>query len=647
MVIEPLPLRGRSEVATKAMLIHKVAVVANALRLLGIVHNSCDNCCLKLEEPKTSLRPLEERATISASLMEEAAVVIALAKPSITSVIAGQIRSVHLDTATVSVTMAAQVQLGLDETACFFVEVDKTGMTTSSNDSSAEDTYNTSIMHAIRYERAHQLYPVREQYTFAIPQLSSDCVCDCPGGEDHCSVGFSYKNCTASQTYCVRTYHAHQPSIGCQLPGEADLCCEVTARPLRNWRFGAVYLGQPLSIATFRYYLLAKRHHRWEIIKDEQFEAIATQAQRIGLTKNSIQVQLNGVRAAWQLKESMYFYRIGDQELSLRHGVPINRFHEHSVNKIGWFRWQEDKQCWDIRNGRIKMQAGHFLRTTNCQQQEYAETYNVDFFVSTAKEGDRNDDQGEEESLFLGHPVTNAEKWISNIRLVDRSSTSRQVVVEQNESPAVHLTVNFNGTTGFTHYYHGSDMSEFTGTVQMDSKSNRYLNITVHKAKGTLIGEVFDSNVEDKMEFAFSSYVGSEGGTNVSILVGVPASVNSSKWICLHPYEKPDLRKCRWISYTAEPLPLLEMPHGWVQAQGHCVDCNQLSPSNFLSYLNPANWVKGVNGWSEALAVGLEVAFYGIVALIVIALCRRLLCPVVVWSVCSSSGSKKNAREST
>ncbi|KHJ40608.1 hypothetical protein D918_09292 [Trichuris suis] len=572
-------------------------------------------------------------------------VVSALPHCTRTSVIAGQIRSVHLDAATVSVTMAAQVQLGLDETACFFVEVEEAEFPTWNNDSSTRDTYNTTIMHAIHYERAHQLYPIREQYVFGIPQLSSDCICDCPGGDDHCSVGYSYKNCTSSsQGYCVRTYHAHQPSTGCQLPGEADLCCEVTVKPLRNWRFDAVYLGQPLNIARFRYYMLSKRQHNWEIIKDEQFEAITTQPQRIELKKNSIQVQLSGVRAAWQLKESMYFYKIGDPHLTLRHGVPINRFHEHSVNKIGWFRWQEDKQRWDIRNGRIKIQAGHFLSTTNCQQQEYAETYNVDFYESTIK---KDEDKEEQESLFLGHPVTKAEKWISNIRLVDRSVTSRQIMVEQNESPGIQLTINFNETTGFTLYYHGSEMGDFSGVVQMDSKSNRYLNITMLKAKGTLIGEVFDSNVEDKMEFAFSSYVGSESSRNVSILIGVPASVNSSKWICLHPYEKADLRKCRWISYSAEPLPLLEMPHGWVQAQGHCVDCNQLSPSNFLSYLNPANWVKGVNGWSEALAVGLEVAFYGVVALIVIALCRRLLCPVVVWSVCSSSGSKKQVREST
>ncbi|KRX91197.1 hypothetical protein T4E_2634 [Trichinella pseudospiralis] len=491
-----------------------------------------------------------------------------------TSLVTGVMRSVNLDTTEMTMTTTMQTQIGLHETGCFFVNLHPDNLI-SLNDTMEESilTSNTSLLHTLRYESTHQLYPVRQQYIFAIPEIDSDCICDCPGGDDHCAVDYAYKNCTGDNrgAFCVHTYHPHQSAAGCQLAGEADICCKLIVKPYQNRRYVAVYIGQPLTVATFHYQLYSKQQHdQWQMLHDQRFQAITGQSQRVQLDQAGLQLQLGDLKPVWQLKEGMYVFDLNGDNFTLRHGLPINRFHEYSSHKLGWLRWQSAEKRWTVRNGRIKLQAAHFVQTVNCLAQEYAETYNADFYVPGKDNG--------EKAFFVGHPVQETERWIRTLELVDRSSTSRQISVEQNQSPAISITLSFNKMC------------------------------------------IRDSTIR----------------------IGAPATVNGSRWLCLQPYEKPKLQKCRWATFSAQPLPKVELPHRWTQAQGHCTDCNQISVNNFLKYLNPANWTQGVNGWSEALAVGLEVAFYLLLAVILWAVCRRLICPVLRWTVCGNGRNNAN-----
>ncbi|KRZ24321.1 hypothetical protein T4B_5631 [Trichinella pseudospiralis] len=556
-----------------------------------------------------------------------------------TSLVTGVMRSVNLDTTEMTMTTTMQTQIGLHETGCFFVNLHPDNLI-SLNDTMEESilTSNTSLLHTLRYESTHQLYPVRQQYIFAIPEIDSDCICDCPGGDDHCAVDYAYKNCTGDNrgAFCVHTYHPHQSAAGCQLAGEADICCKLIVKPYQNRRYVAVYIGQPLTVATFHYQLYSKQQHdQWQMLHDQRFQAITGQSQRVQLDQAGLQLQLGDLKPVWQLKEGMYVFDLNGDNFTLRHGLPINRFHEYSSHKLGWLRWQSAEKRWTVRNGRIKLQAAHFVQTVNCLAQEYAETYNADFYVPGKDNG--------EKAFFVGHPVQETERWIRTLELVDRSSTSRQISVEQNQSPAISITLSFNSTVGMTVLYHGSELGEFVATIHLDSHSNRFINITAMNCKGTLIGQLYRSNMQQTTELVFSSYVGGEDRLqNSTIRIGAPATVNGSRWLCLQPYEKPKLQKCRWATFSAQPLPKVELPHRWTQAQGHCTDCNQISVNNFLKYLNPANWTQGVNGWSEALAVGLEVAFYLLLAVILWAVCRRLICPVLRWTVCGNGRNNAN-----
>lgn len=47
---------------------------------------------------------------------------------------------------------------------------------------------SSSQLHAIEFVRMEQHFPVLAAYKFAIPQMSSSCICDCAGAEQYCSV---------------------------------------------------------------------------------------------------------------------------------------------------------------------------------------------------------------------------------------------------------------------------------------------------------------------------------------------------------------------------------------------------------------------------------------------------------------------------
>ncbi|KAL1229341.1 Cell fusion protein [Trichinella pseudospiralis] len=519
-----------------------------------------------------------------------------------TSLVTGVMRSVNLDTTEMTMTTTMQTQIGLHETGCFFVNLHPDNLI-SLNDTMEESilTSNTSLLHTLRYESTHQLYP-EVMTTARLIMLTKIALATT---EEH-----------SACTPIIRTSRLLDP--------------------YQNRRYVAVYIGQPLTVATFHYQLYSKQQHdQWQMLHDQRFQAITGQSQRVQLDQAGLQLQLGDLKPVWQLKEGMYVFDLNGDNFTLRHGLPINRFHEYSSHKLGWLRWQSAEKRWTVRNGRIKLQAAHFVQTVNCLAQEYAETYNADFYVPGKDNG--------EKAFFVGHPVQETERWIRTLELVDRSSTSRQISVEQNQSPAISITLSFNSTVGMTVLYHGSELGEFVATIHLDSHSNRFINITAMNCKGTLIGQLYRSNMQQTTELVFSSYVGGEDRLqNSTIRIGAPATVNGSRWLCLQPYEKPKLQKCRWATFSAQPLPKVELPHRWTQAQGHCTDCNQISVNNFLKYLNPANWTQGVNGWSEALAVGLEVAFYLLLAVILWAVCRRLICPVLRWTVCGNGRNNAN-----
>lgn len=140
------------------------------------------------------------------------------------------------------------------------------------------DNQTVSIFHVFRYSDFHQEHPIAHRYTFGIPQLWTNCTCDCPGGNRICFTESKYKTCDANPrsgrpaAICRKTYHSGQNAIGCSNTEDpASLCCEVYAGAYKNQKFTALDLSRPTTFGKLSYEVYDGRNGHWTKITNEDF----------------------------------------------------------------------------------------------------------------------------------------------------------------------------------------------------------------------------------------------------------------------------------------------------------------------------------------------------------------------------------------
>lgn len=162
------------------------------------------------------------------------------------------------------------------------------------------------------------------------------------------------RNCSNSPV-CYRTLRPYQSNSGCISSAKSDVCCEIQLNPFKDQKFTALKLKQPDTIFVLQYAIYSKRSKRWVVKYDKEFNFALNQ----GLSSMDLEISedmrvtvgLNGGRPHRQMDTGMYFY--GNNDKILRNGVRINDLTENSLEKLGWFRFEEDK--WMVKRGLEKI----------------------------------------------------------------------------------------------------------------------------------------------------------------------------------------------------------------------------------------------------------------------------------------------------
>lgn len=204
-----------------------------------------------------------------------------------TSVIVGELLRENLDTLKAFVTTTINLQLNTGETGCVrvhFSDSPKLGNQTARTNETlyVHTPLNDTVVYTLQFQGLKQIYPIRQQYTFAIPQFESKCICDCPGGENHCAIGYNYRNCSKS-SFCVTTYHPHQKATGCFAGEEAEMCCDVTVTAYKNIKYNAVHISQPSTAGQFAYKVYLVRNGEIVLKKNEHFQVNGVTVTKIQL----------------------------------------------------------------------------------------------------------------------------------------------------------------------------------------------------------------------------------------------------------------------------------------------------------------------------------------------------------------------------
>ncbi|TMS34084.1 hypothetical protein L596_001736 [Steinernema carpocapsae] len=562
-----------------------------------------------------------------------------------TPIVLSQISSVN---AFVQRNIQMHLSLGLHRTVCFRL-MDTTSGTPSTTTNISEETASAkSLLHTLTLSRLEHYHPVSQQYTFAIPEVKADCKCECNAQSDVCSAA------THQFNMCKNEDGKISGRSELLLP---DVLPEPTKRRMPSWKLAetllrreiqalpehvtAVKLEQPSTFAVFRYASYDWLAGRWV-----QNDTATIRTQLDGGNQNryldgkkSIELSVTaGGRASHQLESGMYFVRntaSGVQMEDLRR-QPLNEITENNFDRLGWYRKDDDGKFY-VNNGVVKISRIHSAKVENCQEQVYKSILDANHYI------DR--DSEESERFALADTVDRIYTWVQSARLYDVSR--RHAIVTHSEGTNLQISLELNNDMHsnqvLSFFHNSSRIMDFTGTIIVDPHSNRYFNMSVYETSGILNGVVKRSTSPDSEEdFAFTVFVSDLNPSNKSYIVPLPAMITGGdRMICMRPDESPEERaNCRIIAYRENPLIVDLIHNSWSELVGHCPECNQLSMDGFIKYLNPINWVKGVNSVADLIMmvsdvgayVGCLLVSYFLITRCLLPLLRCWLCPVQFYS---------------
>ncbi|MFH4977733.1 hypothetical protein AB6A40_004442 [Gnathostoma spinigerum] len=476
----------------------------------------------------------------------------------------------------------------------------------------------TSELHAIEFLRLEQRFPVLATYQFAIPQLSSSCICDCAGAEQYCSVEtHRYKNCTKG-ALCYRTYHPYQSNSGCLTSAMSTVCCEITINPFIGRKYTAVKLEQPDSVVILMHRIYERTNNRWiqSTIKEIDVLINKGSAKIDDFDNHEIEIRVASGRAIRHMADGMYYF--SDDDRHLMRGARINDPSESDIHKLGWLR--SERGQWSFRNGAVKISDAQHITVESCKGQKYLTQYNADYYVIN------NEDITQ---LDMGYAVEDS-SWVDAVKIGDGDRT---VNVVHGEGVAVRITLTSRKRPLIVH--HSSQLIDFNGSIQMDQRSNRYLNLSVEGGKGTLIGYVHQNEEKTKTEWSFSMELGvTLRPTFLATVGGIPPDISSDRFVCIHPAGDMNAEICHWLSYEALPLPESRVARHWLISYGECPGCNERGFDNFLSKLDPREWLNGFGSTTELVTCLLEITIIIAAFLMSLFICTKCIVPLMRWLIC-------------
>lgn len=532
------------------------------------------------------------------------------------------------------------IRIGLHNTVCFRLQnntSDKDSIFDNVLDARAQDQ---SWLHTLTVSQLEHHHPISQQYEFAIPEVKTSCICECDATSDVCSArtySFTYcSNRSATQKSCFRTFHPNQADTGCSTGSQSKLCCEINFTPYRNKTYMAVKLEQPTTFAIFKYVAYDYTAGRW-IEKDKRTIRVDIdgRTQRLFLDRwRRLELGVSaGGRVSHQLESGMYFAISNPNgEMDELRQQPINEINENNFEKLGWFR-KDASGHFTVRNGKIKMQRIHLAKVENCRDQKSQSYLDAHHYI------DRSDPENPER-FALEAPVEQIYQWIESAKVIDGSG--RQAVVKHSESSNVEVILQLRDETYSLSFVHDfSKVEDFSGTVIVDFKSNRFFNLTVYNATGIMHGTVKKSADKNSIdEFYFTTYIGEMISTNKTLIIPLPVLIdNGDRMICLRADDDSDEDICRVIAFKEVPLEINLLENTWKEIDGHCPDCNKVTMNGFLSNLNPMNWANGISSISNFVMMITDVVVYIIILLVIYFVLTRCLIPICRCTLCFPSSN--------
>ncbi|PIC44293.1 hypothetical protein B9Z55_004708 [Caenorhabditis nigoni] len=503
-----------------------------------------------------------------------------------------------------------QFSIGLHTAVCFRLFEDARLASTSMNGIGDDDAGNqTSLLHTIRLEKLEHHHPITQRYTFGIPEVHASCICECDATASTCTAeSHQFTACPESDksdesTSCYRTFFPNQTPIGCSEDDSPKLCCDVRFKPYENLTFLAVKLEQPTTYATFVYAAYDFVNGYW-VEKDKttirsQLDG-GTQDRHLDSKRRISLAVTAGGRASHQLETGMYFSRTSNggetEELRMQ---PLNEITDNNFDRLGWYRMDESGH-FHVNNGVVKMDDIHKAKVKNCKEQTYRSILAANYYMPGR--------------FNLSRPLEVSKLWIQSARILD--SSCRQAVVTHAEGTNLQISIHLDDdveSQNLVFFHNASHISEFSGSIIVDSKSNRLFNLTVYEASGKIDGSVkMSTGFGSDTIHTFTAYVSDLHAANRSMIIPLPAIVGpGERAICLRADSMADIDSiCHVVEYFPTQLEIDLVEGTWHEMVGTCLFCNQINLNGVMKFLNPAHWIKGISSFGDGLMIATDIVVY-------------------------------------
>ncbi|KAJ8046540.1 hypothetical protein HOLleu_05236 [Holothuria leucospilota] len=277
-------------------------------------------------------------------------------------------------TLTASIDLTGEISLG--ETICFYVkpELNEDIFQDYQVEIEGENVEPYPLVYILTLMGVARRYPLRDQYIFAKPSLSFNCVCDCPGGSEHCTEETDH--CTNSPgPICVNVI-VETAATGCPLSflSSSITCCSVTISPSEdNNRYIAYRLGD--SEKWFMFLLKSFYTSDYEVFESPRRVLAVLKAD--GTTdeddESEISIIANKMDALDIPTSNLYSNEIGGDVMW---GVQVNAINEWDFHKLGWFKVTNSTVT---VGDTVRLNDVVDVSVTNCLEDEYTVTANVSY----------------------------------------------------------------------------------------------------------------------------------------------------------------------------------------------------------------------------------------------------------------------------
>ncbi|XP_066265670.1 cell fusion protein aff-1-like [Branchiostoma lanceolatum] len=506
----------------------------------------------------------------------------------------GRIRYSSRDSAQALVETFIQSSIKPGETLCFTLHDLANDDAGSDVSISMATNGSVPLLWQLTYEGIEMDYGVKNRYSFYRPKYESDCNCDCPQWGDYCNS--KTDRCSEHELdFCYNTYIPDQTGHGCAVywkSEESEVCCALyVGKDPSSPKYDAVYLssdGKPVVKFTLKVY----DSRTDEVVLSYPAFTVGLNDRSYTEAQHWVRLELTGDTPT-QIDSGYYYTK--SEETQLYTDVNINGLNEFDPRKMGWLKVRDDGTV-ERPPERTVVDAFH-IKTKRCHNNfDYSETWQI------YGHGNWEDHSGSSVEDFYD--------WVREARY---SRERRAVTIIPQYDRLVTVKVGINTTTNVLFYYHDSDLIDFTAEVRVDRHSNRFANITLVAAVGSLVGSIapYDGDSSATVH-RFELHVGSTSATNSVKRIPLPKTINGTSRMCLSPLSKPGNEVCKTVPFVQEALQDFIVPPTWRPGNpgdaGAGFNLNWLL--DFFGFLNPAEWFNGIQGWLELFAMMLDIALF-------------------------------------